>query len=84
MIGTPSPSVPRRYPLATVCRVWGLSRATLYRQRGATAANEVHPPRRRGPRGVHSDADPLAAIQGVIAASPFTGEGYPRSGRGCA
>ena len=76
MIGITSPSVRRRYPLATVCRIWGVSRATLYRQRGATAANEAHPPRRRGPRGAGSDADLLAAIQGVIGTSPFTGEGY--------
>lgn len=76
MIGTISPSVQRRYPLATVCRVWGLSRATLYRQRSTHMANEAHPLGRRGPRGVHSDADLLAAIREVIAASPFTGEGY--------
>jgi len=37
MIGTTSPSVQRRYPLATVCRIWGVSRATLYRQRLAPA-----------------------------------------------
>lgn len=76
MTHTPSPSVQRRYPMATVCRIWGVSRATLYRQRGAAAANEAHPPRRRGPRGAGSDADLLAAIREVIESSPFTGEGY--------
>lgn len=76
MTHTPSPSVQRRYPMATVRRIWGVSRATLCRQRGATAANEAHPPRRRGPRGAGSDADLPAAIQGVIGTSPFTGEGY--------
>lgn len=76
MIGTTSPSVQRRYPLATVCRLWGVSRATLYRQRSARVANEAHPSGRRGPRGVCSDADLLAAIREVIESSPFTGEGY--------
>ena len=73
MIGITSPSVQRRYPLATVCRLLGVSRATLYRQRLA-AANEPRPPARRGPRGAGSDADLLAAIREVIEGSPFTGE----------
>ncbi|WP_209428394.1 hypothetical protein [Pararhodobacter sp. SW119] len=76
MTGILSPSVGRRYPLASVCRLWGLSRATLYRRRFATAANQPHPPSRRGPEGAASDADLLAAIRGVIKASPFIGEGY--------
>ncbi|TPE42935.1 IS3 family transposase [Amaricoccus solimangrovi] len=76
MTHTTSPSVQRRYSLATVCRVWGVSWATLYRQRGATAANETRPPSRRGPRGAATDADLLDAIREVIEASPFTGEGY--------
>jgi putative transposase len=74
-----SPSVQRRYSLATVCRLWGVSRATLYRQRPAhvaAGATEAQPPRRRGPQGVCSDDDLLAAIREVIEASPFTGEGY--------
>lgn len=75
MTGITSPSVQRRYPLATVCRIWGVSRATLYRRRSARLAND-HPPGRRGPQGVCSDADLLAAIREVIEASPFTGEGY--------
>jgi putative transposase len=73
MIGITSPSVQRRYPLATVCRLWGVSRATLYRKRSAVA-NEPRPPGRRGPRGIHSDADLLAAIREAIEGSPFTGE----------
>ena len=44
MIGTTSPSVQRLYSLATVCRLWGVSRATLYRQRSARVANEAQPP----------------------------------------
>lgn len=76
MIGTASPSVQRRYPLATVCRIWGVSRATLYRHRPAPAGNAPRPPGRRGPQGAGSDDDLLAAIREVIEASPFTGEGY--------
>ena len=76
MMRTTSASVQRRYPLATICRLWGLSRATLYRHRAATAANEPRPPGRRGPRGAANDADLLAAIREVIEGSVFTGEGY--------
>ena len=65
MIVTTSPSVQRRYPLATVCRIWGVSRATLYRQRSARAAPETQPPGRRGPRGTCSDADLLEAIREI-------------------
>lgn len=71
-----SPSLQRRYPLATICRLWGLSRATLHRQHARAAASEPRPPRRRGPQGAASDTDLLAAIREVIEASPFTGEGY--------
>ena len=70
-----SPSTECRYPLATICRFWSLSRATLHRQRMRQAANDPHPPRRRGPRGAASDTDLLAAIREMIEASPFTGEG---------
>ena len=72
-----SPSLQRPYGTARVCRIWGVSRATLYRHRSADeAANEVRPPRRRGPLGARSDADLLTAIRAVIEASPFLGEGY--------
>ena len=76
MIGTTSPSVQRRYPLATVCRIWGVSRATLYRQRLAPAGDEPRAAGRRGPGGAGGDADLLAAIREAIEASPFSGEGY--------
>lgn len=71
-----SPSTERHYPLATICRVWGLSRATLHRRRIRQAANDPQPPRRRGPQGAASDTALVAAIREVIEASPFTGEGY--------
>ena len=80
MTRTLSPSARRLYPMATVCRLWCVSRATLYRQRMAMAANDPRPragPReRRGPQGACRDGDLLARIRAVIEASPFTGEGY--------
>ena len=66
-----SPSLQRRYPLATICRLWGLSRATLHRQRARTTASAPRAPRRRGPQGAANDTDLLAAIREVIEASPF-------------
>lgn len=77
MIGASSPSCQRRYGTARVCRIWGVSRATLYRGRAAAcAANGARPARRRGPLGACSDTDLLTAIRAVIEASPFFGEGY--------
>jgi transposase InsO family protein len=76
MIITTSPSRQRPYGASRVCRLWGVSRATLYRHRKAEAANDTNPPRRRGPVGACSDTDLVAAIRAVIAASPFLGEGY--------
>jgi len=90
MTRSPSPSCQRCYGTARVCRIWGVSRATLYRHSAADgAANEARPPRRRGPLGARSDTDLLVSIQAVIEASPFLGEGYrtrsgARSGPGCA
>lgn len=70
-------STHRRYGTAMVCRIWGVSRATVYRHLApGNADNEARPPRRQGPEGACSDAELLAHIQAVIEASPFTGEGY--------
>ena len=73
-------STRRRFGMSRVCRIWGAPRATVYRHRGpaagAGAANAPRPPRRRGPRGACNDAELLLHIQAVIAASPFSGEGY--------
>ena len=70
-------STRQRFGVARVCRVWGVSRATLYRHRAAAgAANTPRPPRRRGPQGACSDAALLVHIRAVIDASPFSGEGY--------
>lgn len=70
-------STRQRFGVARVCRIWGVSRATVYRHRPlADAANKSSPPRRRGPQGACDDAELLAHIKAVIEASPFSGEGY--------
>ncbi|MBO4169258.1 hypothetical protein LV780_20960 (plasmid) [Cereibacter azotoformans] len=61
---------------ARSAHLWGLSRATLHRQRMRQAANDPRTPRRRGPQGAAGDTDLLAAIREVIEVSPFTGKGY--------
>jgi transposase InsO family protein len=73
MSRTVSPSSARPYGLTRVCRVWRAARSTVYRHR--TPPREA-PPRRPGPVGPMPDADLVAAIRGVLAASPFHGEGH--------
>jgi putative transposase len=68
-----SPSGSKPYGLARVCRVWRAARSTVYRHRAPP--REV-PPRRPGPVGPMPDADLVAAIRAVLAASPFHGEGH--------
>jgi len=68
-----SPSGGKPYGLARVCRVWRTARATVYRHRAPSLPAS---PRRRGPVGAMPDAALLEAIRGVLAASPFHGEGH--------
>ena len=68
-----SPSGGRPYGLALVCRVWRAARSTVYRHRAPSLPAS---PRRRGPVGAMPDAALLEAIRGVLAASPFHGEGH--------
>ena len=68
-----SPSGGKPYGPARVCRVWRAARSTVYRHRAPP--REV-PPRRPGPVGPMPDADLVAAIRAVLAASPFHGEGH--------
>jgi len=70
-----SPSTGRTYGLARVARVWGVARATVYRQRRPTA----QPPRRSGPSGPMPDACLVEAIRRVLAGSGFSGEGYRKA-----
>ncbi len=73
MSRTVSPSSGRPYGLARVCRVWGASRATVYRH---LAPPQAEPPRRPGPVGLMPDAALVEAIRAVLTASPFYGEGH--------
>src|SRR5207302_776780 len=59
------------YGLAAVCRAWRLARSGVYRHQ-----RTMLQPQRRGPLGAMSDDGLTAAIQGVLAASPFHGEGH--------
>ena len=69
-----SPSSHRPYGLARVTRVWQVPRSTVYARR----ERRDHPTlaAKRGPKPPQSDAELTAAIQAVIAASPFHGEGH--------
>ena len=66
-----SPVTGKPYGLAAVCRVWRLSRSGVYRHRSTPPARQ-----RRGPLGAMSDDALTTEIRGVLAASPFHGEGH--------
>ena len=68
-----SPSTGRAYGLERVARLWGLSRATVYRHRRPAKVVERQRP---GPRGPMSDDDLVAAIRQLLTCSPFHGEGH--------
>ncbi len=68
-----SPSTDQVYGLQRVTRLWGISRASLYRHRRPTKVVER---KRPGPRGARSDEDLVAAIRQLLQDSPFHGEGY--------
>ena len=69
-----SPVSRKPYGLAVVCRAWRLARSGVYRHRAPASSS---PPRLRpGPVGPMPDADLVAAIRAVLAASPFHGEGH--------
>ena len=65
----------RRYPLTMICAVFRVPRSTVYR----TTASAPAVPQfaaKRGPKTARSDAEVVAAIRAVLAATPFHGEGY--------
>jgi putative transposase len=72
MSRTVSPSANRPYGVQRVTRVWGASRATVYRHR----CGGLRPRSRPGPVGPMPDEALVEAIRGLLAASPFHGEGY--------
>jgi putative transposase len=68
-----SPVTGKPYGLAAVCRVWQLARSGVYRHLSASPPLAAQ---RRGPLGAMSDEALTTAIRGVLAASPFHGEGH--------
>ena len=68
-----SPSSGKPYGLALVCRVWRVARAKVYRHRVPADPGSR---RRPGPVGPMPDVGLLERIRGVLAASPFHGEGH--------
>ena len=68
-----SPVTSKQYGLAAVCRVWRLARSCVYRYLPALAPPKAQ---RRGPLGAMLDEALTTAIQDVLAASPFHGEGH--------
>jgi putative transposase len=68
-----SPSTNRVYGLLRVTRLWGVSRATLYRHRRPLETGER---KRPGPRGAMADEDLGGEIRMLLQDSPFHGEGY--------
>ena len=69
-----SPSTQQPYGLARVTRVWQVPRSTVYAR--WERRDHPTPAAKRGPTPPQSDAELTAAIQAVIAASPFHGEGH--------
>jgi putative transposase len=72
-----SPSTDRRYGLARVCRVLEVPRSTVYAARARRRL--AVEPRKRGPRAAGTDAELTEQIRGVLARSPFVGEGYRKA-----
>ena len=68
-----SPSTDQVYGLQRVTRIWGVSRATVYRHRHRSEAIER---RRPGPLGAMADEELVRAIRQLLQDSPFHGEGY--------
>ena len=66
-----SPVTGKPYGLAAVCRVWRLARSGVYRHWSTPPARQ-----RRGPLGAMLDDALTTEIRGVLAASPFHGEGH--------
>jgi putative transposase len=71
-----SPSCDKPYGLALVCRVWAVSRATMYRRARASAGEAPRTSCRRGPKTAWSDEQLTALIREDLASSPWVGEGH--------
>jgi putative transposase len=69
-----SPSTRRPYGVLRVTRLWGVSRATVYRRRRPPP--EAIARARPGPSGALPDDELAEEIRALLGASPFHGEGY--------
>ena len=67
-----SPSTARMYGIERVARLWGVSRATVYRHRRPDRGEHRKP----GPVGAMQDGALVEAIRRLLEDSPFHGEGY--------
>jgi putative transposase len=68
-----SPATDQVYGLQRVTRIWGVSRATVYRHRRPM---ELAVRKKPGPLGPMADEALVAAIRQLLEDSPFHGEGY--------
>ena len=68
-------STGKSYGVSRVCRIWGLSRSSVYRDLKPSPAEPLVR-RRPGPQGPMSDAALVEKIKQVITDSPFYGEGH--------
>lgn len=76
MSHTVSPSAGRRYGVVLVSEEWGVARSSYYAARRSERSAKERVVRRRGPKTPYGDAELLGRIRGVLAASPFVGEGH--------
>lgn len=63
-----------RYGIKRVCMAWEVARSSVYAHQAAAARTTL--PAKRGPKTRFTDAELVARIREVLAASPFLGEGY--------
>jgi putative transposase len=69
-----SPGTGRRYPLTLICQGLRVPRSSVYAAQAPPAP--ASPPGKRGPKTRSADAELVAGIRAILAASPFHGEGY--------
>jgi putative transposase len=76
MSHTVSPSADRRYGVVLVSEEWGVARSSYYAARESNQSADKRTVGKRGPKTRYRDGELLGRIRGVLAASPFMGEGH--------